>query len=55
MHDAHSLVPDARFELEKARSRLARGADPVEVLEAFSRSLTNKLLHPAIEAIKRSA
>jgi glutamyl-tRNA reductase len=49
------LPPAAQAEIERARARLEKGADPVLVLEAFSHSLTNKLLHPAIEALKRSA
>ncbi|SNR61681.1 glutamyl-tRNA reductase [Methylobacillus rhizosphaerae] len=32
-------------ELEKAQKLLARGDDPVQVLEALSNALTNKLLH----------
>jgi glutamyl-tRNA reductase len=55
MHDREAATRAAQAELERARTRLARGADPVEVLEALGRSLTNKLLHPAIEALKRSA
>ena len=50
-----SLPPAAQAEIERARTRLEKGADPLGVLEAFSHSLTNKLLHPAIEALKRSA
>jgi glutamyl-tRNA reductase len=49
------LPPAAQAEIERARTRLEKGADPIGVLEAFSHSLTNKLLHPAIEALKRSA
>ena len=45
--------PAAETELARARARLARGADPQEVLEAFSRGLVNKLLHPAIASLKR--
>ena len=44
--------PTVAEEIAKARSRLERGADPLQVLEAFSQSLTNKLLHPAMEALK---
>jgi len=41
-------------EIAKARAQLARGMEPMKVLETFSRTLTNKLLHPTIEALKRS-
>jgi glutamyl-tRNA reductase len=32
-------------ELERALRRLSRGEDPQQVLEAFSRRLTNRLMH----------
>jgi glutamyl-tRNA reductase len=54
-HEQDALDMAAQTELEKAYSRLARGADPLQVLEALGHSLTNKLLHPTIEALKRSA
>ena len=38
-------------ELSKARGRIARGEDPVEVLEAFAKSLTNKFLHHPTQAL----
>ena len=55
MDEIAAMTPAARAELEKARLQLAKGADPMRVLESFGHSLTNKLLHPAIEALKRSA
>ena len=55
MQETNAIAPFARAELEKARERLSRGADPIEVLEDLGRSLTNKLLHPEIERLKRSA
>jgi glutamyl-tRNA reductase len=55
MDDQHALDLATQTELEKAYARLARGADPLQVLEALGHSLTNKLLHPTIEALKRSA
>ena len=55
MSGEHPIPPVAQAEIERARARLEKGADPLGVLEAFSHSLTNKLLHPAIEALKRSA
>ncbi|MGE0624591.1 MAG: glutamyl-tRNA reductase [Pseudomonadales bacterium] len=42
-------------ELERALKDLARGADPEAVLKAFSRSLTNKLIHPPTTAIRDAA
>jgi glutamyl-tRNA reductase len=43
----HRSLEDAKREqeLERALRRLSSGEDPQEVLEAFSRRLTNKLLH----------
>ena len=38
-------------ELERAARMLARGDDPAAVLEAFSRGLTNKLLHGPTQAL----
>lgn len=40
-----------RHELEHALKRLQRGENPAQVLEAFSKGLTNKLLHPPTEAL----
>ena len=40
-----------RAELERARKMLARGDDPSAVLEALSRSLTDKLIHPPTHAL----
>lgn len=42
-------------ELEKALKDLARGADAQQVLERFSRGLTNKLIHPPTTAIRNAA
>ena len=39
-------------EIKKARKHIARGKDIDQVLEAFSRSLMNKLLHPIIQEIR---
>ena len=38
-------------EVTKARARLEQGRDPLHVLEALSVSLTNKLMHPAMQAL----
>jgi glutamyl-tRNA reductase len=40
-----------RHELERAARLLARGDDPVEVLEHLSHSLTNKFLHAPTQAL----
>jgi len=42
-------------EIERAQKRIAKGEDPERVLEAFSKSFTNKLLHPIIQEIKNSS
>jgi glutamyl-tRNA reductase len=42
-------------ELERAQRMLARGEDPKEVLEALSRGLTNKLLHPPTQALNEAS
>ena len=39
-------------ELQRARTRLAGGTDPGEVLDELARSLTNKLLHQPTVAIR---
>ena len=39
------------MELERARRLLAGGTPPEEVLEAFARGLTNKLLHAPLVAL----
>jgi glutamyl-tRNA reductase len=44
-----------RHELEHALKRLQRGEDPAVVLEALSKGLTNKLLHPPTEALNLAA
>jgi glutamyl-tRNA reductase len=44
-----------RHELERAQRMLARGEDPKEVLEALSRGLTNKLLHPPTQALNEAS
>jgi len=40
-----------RQELERALKSLARGEDPAKVVEALSRTLTNKLMHVPTEAL----
>ncbi|MDP2196866.1 MAG: glutamyl-tRNA reductase [Rhodocyclaceae bacterium] len=40
-----------RHELEHALKLLQRGDDPVQVLDALSKGLTNKLLHPPTQAL----
>jgi glutamyl-tRNA reductase len=40
-----------RHELEHAMKLLQRGDDPAVVLEALSKGLTNKLLHPPTQAL----
>jgi len=40
-----------RQELQRAARMLARGDDPAAVLDAFSRGLTNKLLHGPTQAL----
>ncbi len=60
--DARAMVPairqmrsaaehDGEIELARARRRLARGEDPMRVLEALSLGLTNKLLHRPLAAL----
>jgi glutamyl-tRNA reductase len=41
-------------ELAKARSRLARGEDPLRVLEALAKGLANKFLHQPSQALSRA-
>jgi glutamyl-tRNA reductase len=43
-----------REELERALKALARGEDPAKVLEALSRTLTNKLLHGPTQALSET-
>lgn len=43
-----------RHELERALKALARGEDPVRVVEALSRALTNKLLHAPSYALSHA-
>jgi glutamyl-tRNA reductase len=43
-----------RHELEHALKLLHRGDDPVHVLEALSKGLTNKLLHPPTQALNQA-
>jgi glutamyl-tRNA reductase len=43
-----------RHELERAQRRLAQGEDPQRVLDALSRALTNKLLHPPMHALNHA-
>lgn len=42
-------------ETERALANLAKGTDPREVLERFSRALTNKFLHAPSLALKKAA
>lgn len=42
------------IEMARARKRLARGEDPVQVLEALGLGLTNKLLHSPMRAISQA-
>lgn len=42
-------------EVERARRMLQNGDDPAKVLEVMSQSLTNKLLHHPLKALKDSA
>jgi glutamyl-tRNA reductase len=42
-------------ELARARARLAKGEDPQQVLEAFSKGLANKFLHHPTQALSKSA
>ncbi|MDF2445077.1 MAG: glutamyl-tRNA reductase [Moraxellaceae bacterium] len=42
-------------ETERAVASLAKGADPREVIERFSRALTNKFLHAPSLALKKAA
>ena len=44
-----------RHELERAQRLLARGEDPGAVLEALSRGLINKLLHPPTRALNETS
>ncbi|MGE5093806.1 MAG: glutamyl-tRNA reductase [Betaproteobacteria bacterium] len=46
---------DRQIELARARQRLARGDDPMQVIEALSSGLANKLLHPPMQALKRAS
>lgn len=41
-----------RFEVERALWLLQSGKDPQHVVEAFSRRLTNKLLHEPTVAVR---
>jgi glutamyl-tRNA reductase len=43
-----------REELEHALKALARGEEPAKVLEALSRTLTNKLLHGPTQALSET-
>ena len=43
-----------RAELEKAQKLLARGDDPIAVMEALSNALTNKLLHGPSHALNNT-
>lgn len=41
--------------LDKARSQLANGRDPAQVLEFLAHTLTNRLLHPPTAALREAA
>ncbi len=43
-----------QHEVEHALRALARGDDPAKVLEAISRSITNKLMHPPTQALNQA-
>jgi glutamyl-tRNA reductase len=43
-----------RQELDRALKALARGADPAQVLEALSQTLTNKLMHGPTQALSET-
>lgn len=62
---ARSMVPlirrmrssadhDREIEMARARKRLARGEDPLKVIEALGIGLTNKLLHAPMQALNRA-
>ena len=64
--DARAVVPairllqggaenDRRIEVARARKRLARGEDPLQVLDALSLGLTNKFLHRPMSGFNRAA
>ena len=64
--DARAMVPairrlrggtehDRQVELTRAHARLARGEDPLQVLEALSLGLTNKFLHRPMSGFNRAA
>lgn len=38
--------------LQKARKKIANGADPEVVMDEFMRTGVNRILHPIIKAIK---
>src|SRR5690606_9523555 len=43
-----------QYELNRARKLLAKGEDPTQVLESFSRGLTNKFLHSPSVVLNRA-
>lgn len=43
-----------QHELEHALKALAKGDDPAKVLEALSRGITNKLMHPPTQALNQA-
>jgi glutamyl-tRNA reductase len=43
-----------QIELEKARRRLAKGDDPMDVMATMAQALANKLMHAPIHALKTS-
>ena len=43
-----------RVALDQARERMARGDDPAEVLDDFSRALTNRLLHTPTQRLREA-
>jgi len=42
------------IELARARRMLANGDDPMKVVETLGARLTNKLLHPPLNALQRA-
>ncbi|HEX7045857.1 MAG TPA: glutamyl-tRNA reductase [Burkholderiales bacterium] len=52
LRDNANAIRDA--EVRRARQRLARGEDPVKVMEQLARALTNKFTHAPTEALRRA-
>ena len=54
IHFRQHLESLGQIELEKARSQLARGADPEAVLAQLSRALVNKIAHQPSHALREA-